>query len=105
MVTAPLGAMQREAPFREADAGSGEHLPFAEQHRVNAKQLARRGAEKNEYCDGGESGAAPCRRRSLRLGGCVSGRRIGNGHGKSCPEMRQQARPRGLTSGENEFEK
>jgi hypothetical protein len=48
MVTAAVCAMEREASFGEADAGAGEHHPFAQEHRMNAKQLAWRGSEKNE---------------------------------------------------------
>jgi len=50
---------------------------------MNAKQLAWRGSEKNESRNGSESGSPECRGRSLRAGGCVSGRRTGQGHGES----------------------
>jgi hypothetical protein len=52
-----VGAMKRKVSFYEADAGRGEHHPFAQQYRVNAKQLAWRGPEKNECRNGGESGS------------------------------------------------
>jgi hypothetical protein len=54
-------AMEREASFGEADAGTGEHHPFAQEHRMNAKQLAWRGPEKNG-----------CRRTRVRVGRQIS---------------------------------
>ena len=48
-----VGAISVKRPFARPTPAAENICPLAEQHPVNAKQLAGRG-QKNEYCDGGE---------------------------------------------------